>query len=470
LNGLAGTGKSTIARTIAREYFEQGRLGASFFFSRGGGDVSNAAKFFTSIARQLANKSPSLKRHICKAITEHSDIATQSLRDQWHQLVLRPLFNLDGNNPPTSFIFVIDALDECEGVNDIRVIMQLLAEARVLNAVRLRILLTSRPEIPIRDGIYRTPNAGHQDFVLHDISPSTVDHDISIFLEDSFRMIREERALPTNWPGEDVIRRLVLNASGLFIWAATACRFIREGRKLATQRLSIILRGGASSIAPEKHLNEIYIAVLENSISQSYDDEEKEYLYKTLKNILGSIVSLFSPLSAKSLSRLLHFSQEDLNQMLEDLHSILAIPKQQDSLIRLHHPSFRDFLLDKDRCGDSRFWVDEKQAHMALTDYSIRLMSATLKQDICGLHSTGTLITDIESSRVEECLPPEVQYACLYWVQHLQRSDVQVHTNDQIHQFLLEHLLHWLEAVSLMQKTSEGVIAITCLESIITVR
>jgi hypothetical protein len=34
LNGLAGTGKSTIARTVARTYFEQKRLRASFFFSK----------------------------------------------------------------------------------------------------------------------------------------------------------------------------------------------------------------------------------------------------------------------------------------------------------------------------------------------------------------------------------------------------------------------------------------------------
>ena len=54
LNGLAGTGKSTIACTVAQRYFDQRRLGASFFFSRGGGDVSHAGKFVASIAVQAA--------------------------------------------------------------------------------------------------------------------------------------------------------------------------------------------------------------------------------------------------------------------------------------------------------------------------------------------------------------------------------------------------------------------------------
>jgi cytidylate kinase len=81
LNGMAGTGKSTIARTIARKYHDENYLGASFFFSRGGGDVSHAGKFFTSIAVQLASKSSSLKRSICEAIIEHSDIASKALQD-----------------------------------------------------------------------------------------------------------------------------------------------------------------------------------------------------------------------------------------------------------------------------------------------------------------------------------------------------------------------------------------------------
>src|SRR6266480_4118413 len=73
LNGLAGTGKSTIARTVARKYYEEKRLGASFFFSRGGGDVGHAGKFFTRIALQLAKNIPALRDYICEAITAHSD-------------------------------------------------------------------------------------------------------------------------------------------------------------------------------------------------------------------------------------------------------------------------------------------------------------------------------------------------------------------------------------------------------------
>jgi len=306
--------------------------------------------------------------------------------------------------------------------------------------------------------------------MLHSISPSIVDHDIWIFLEHELRLVGQERSLGPGWPGENTIRCLVQLASGLFIWAATACRFIREGKRFAAKRLDTILNGsGSAATAPEKHLNEIYITVLKHSVSAEYTDEEKEEFYCMLRQILGSISVLFSPLSVYSLSRLLRVT-EDINQTLEDLHSVLDVPKDQTRPLRLHHPSFRDFLFNNERCKDPHFWVDEKQAHQMLANSCILLISTSLKQDICSLNTPGVLVTDVESSRVEQCLPHEVQYACLYWIPHLQKSGAQFYDNDRIHQFLRKHLLHWLEALSLIRKTSEGILAIASLESTITVR
>ncbi|KAH9203604.1 hypothetical protein DL95DRAFT_529580 [Leptodontidium sp. 2 PMI_412] len=467
LNGLAGTGKSTIARTVARRYVEQERLGASFFFSRGGGDVSHAGRFFTSVARQLAYTVPSLQKHISDAVSKRKDVASQSHRDQWRQLILHPLSHLDCSAFQCSIILIVDALDECEDDNNVRIILQLLAEARSLKTVRLRVFLTSRPEIPVRHGMYHIPQAEHQDFILQNIAPAIINHDISLFLKYNMGTIGQEWTLGAGWPGEQVLRQLVLNASGLFIWAATACRFIREGKRFAPKRLNAILNSSSSAvIAPEKHLNEIYIAVLNHSISSDYTDEEKEELCGMLKHTLGNIVALLSPLSVFSLARLLHLPEEVVNQPLEDLYAILDIPEDQTRPLRLHHPSFRDFLLNKDRCGN--FWVDEKQAHQTLVTSCIQLMSETLKKDICEMRTPGCQATQVESSRVGKCLPSEVQYACLYWVQHLQKSGAQLYDNDQIHRFLQVHLLHWLEALGWLGKTSEGIRMILALEAQIT--
>jgi hypothetical protein len=154
-----------------------------------------------------------------------------------------------------------------------------------------------------------------------------------------------------------------------------------------------------------------------------------------------------------------------VDQILDDLHAILDILKDQTYPLGLHHPSFRDFLLNKETCGDPNFWVDEKQAHRTLAENCIRLMLNSLKQDVCGQEAPGTLVTNVESSRIEQCLPPEVRYACLYWIQHLDKSNVQLCNNDQVYQFLQVHLLHWLEAFGWIRKTLEGVLGILLLEA-----
>jgi hypothetical protein len=193
------------------------------------------------------------------------------------------------------------------------------------------------------------------------------------------------------------LRQLVLYACGLFIWAATACRFIREGKRFARKRLDTILKGSSSTItAPEKHLNDIYLTVLRHSISLGYSDEEKEEVYDILKQTLGSIVVLFSPLSTSSVSRLLDHPREDVDRTLQDLYAILDISEDPTRPLRLHHPSFRDFLLNKDRCED--FWVDEKKAHQILAAGCIRLMSQTLKRDICEMHAPGIQASQVETS------------------------------------------------------------------------
>ncbi|PQE18240.1 vegetative incompatibility het-e-1 protein [Rutstroemia sp. NJR-2017a BBW] len=466
LNGLAGTGKSTIARTIARTYFDQKRLGASFFFSRGGGDVGHASKFFTSLAVQLAYNIPSLQCYISDAITERSDIAGQSLRDQWHQLVLRPLSRLNGSLSPSSYALVIDALDECDNENDVQMILQLLATARELKTIHLRVFLTSRPEIPIRHGFNQIPNTERQGFVLHSISSAIVDYDISLFLEYHLGLIGQHDEQEPGWPGSEAIQRLVNAASGLFIWAATAYRFIREG--FIEERLLLVLEGNNTSASPEEHLNKIYASILQNSIPKSYMEQERQKLCSMLRYILGSIVVLSSPLSIKSLSKLLYTTMPQVNRTLKSLHAILYIPEDENCALGLHHPSFRDFLLNKERCGDTNFWVDEKQVHQTLAFNCIKLMSTFLKQDVCGQEAPGTLVTDVERIQIEKCIPSEVRYACIYWIQHLQKGGTQLQDNDQVYQFLQVHLLHWLEALSWIGKISEGIVVISSLESYIS--
>lgn len=103
-------------------------------------------------------------------------------------------------------MLVIDALNECDGDEHIRMILLLLAKARILKTARLRVLLTSRPEIPIRYGFYQIPDAQHQNFVLYNVLPTIINHNISLFLKYNLGMIRQDWTLGADWPSEVVLR------------------------------------------------------------------------------------------------------------------------------------------------------------------------------------------------------------------------------------------------------------------------
>ncbi|KAL8349140.1 hypothetical protein RB601_002033 [Gaeumannomyces tritici] len=456
LSGMAGTGKSTVARTIANIYHDQGELGASFFFSKGGGEVGNADRLFTTLARQLAASAASARRYISEAVSQQPDIAQRSLRYQWETLIRGPLSKLSSYPAPRKIVMVIDALDECGSDTSIEVVLNILATARLLESVRLRILITSRPEISVRSAFSKRPVTERQVFVLHEISKTLIDRDLTQFFKSRFSNIREGRDYGDDWPGMETIERLVECSCGLFIWASTACRFIEGGKRLAARRIEKLINEHRSGKAgPEEQLDQIYTTVLQNAIAQDSSPTEKDEVCLVLKRVLGSIVVLLSPLSIDSLGRLIELPPgETFKDVLADLHTIFHIPSSTSQTLRLHHPTFRDFLLDNQRCGDPSFWVNGREAHSILADSCIDIMSEMLKRDICGLESPGTLAKDVDPDIVKQHIPPVLEYACLYWVQHVQMSGQRLCDNDRVDCFFREYFLCWVEAISLLGKTA----------------
>jgi len=464
LNGMAGTGKSTISRTVAYELAGKGKLAASFFFSRGRGDISHAGMFFTTIATQLAEHVPELRPLISKAIDDHPDIHTRRLRDQWQLLIYGPL-----ENAPTQskqIVVVIDALDECEDKKDIELILELLANAKDLKTIRLRVFVTSRPETPISFGFRNMLGGTHQDFVLHDIPPPTINQDISVFFQQKLSEVKSKRGLSTPWPDEPTIQLLVERAAGLFIYAATTYRFIQGGADPKAQ-LSVILSGKytpAESLTG--NLDEMYTKLLEYSVIGDRRSREHKVL-KRFKQVVGSIVILFDVMTAENLANLLCLPSGEVKTALDSLHSVLNIPNDESQPVRIFHPSFRDFLLDQERCNN-KFWIDEKERHIDLFRHCVELMSKHLQQDICGIREPGVLITEISMDMIQSVITADLRYACRYWVHHFQQGN-SVEEDSRILQFLMQHLLHWLEVLSLVGEVSEGVLMIASLEKILKV-
>ncbi|KAJ6201907.1 vegetative incompatibility protein HET-E-1 [Bipolaris maydis] len=453
LSGMAGTGKSTIARTVAQSFASRGQLGASFFFKKGEGERGNASRFFATIATDLVVHEPGMLPGIRKTLDEDSTISHKALKDQFEKLILEPLLGIkQARSQALARVVVIDALDECEQEADIRAILQLLARTKDIRLVPLRIVVTSRPELHIRLGFKEMPNGTYQDLILHEVLRSTIEHDIRLFLEHKFAMIRKERKLASDWPAKQQILALVELAVPLFIYAATVCRYVGSKGSNPMAFLNKVLQYQKATFS---QLDQTYLPVLDQLLSEQEEDEKETWL-QAFREVVGSIVVLESPLSAISLARLLQVPQEEIQCRLDPLHSVLSVPNNKDAPIRLLHLSFREFLLDPKKQGESPFWVDEKMTHQKLASRCLELMSGSggLHQDMCGLPGPGVLRSEVDEQTVATRLPPDLQYACRYWVDHLKQSGQGIVDGDATHLFLRKHLLHWLEAMSLIRELS----------------
>jgi hypothetical protein len=479
LNGMAGTGKSTISRTVARSFAEKEDLSASFFFKRGEQDRGNAARLFTTIASQLIAKEPALAAHVRAAIDADPAVTGKALQQQFDKLVLQPLGKLESvPNKTRRIVLVIDALDECEQDNDIRVIIHLLPQAKALTSIQLKAFVTSRPELPIRLGFNRIKGQ-YQDIVLHETPKQIIEHDITAFLNHRLAKVREDyntllhsnRQLSLDWPGPAAVRDLTQMAVPLFIFAATVCRFIEDqvwsdpAGQLA-KVLEYQLRTRQSEI---DKLDATYRPILDQLFTGT--GAAKKLLANEFRTVVGSIVLLAEPLSISSLARLLDIDKSVIERRLMTLHSVLSVPDSAESPVRMFHLSFRDFLVDPDRRNTNPFWVDEREAHKRIAVRCLELLSGSghLKKDICKLELTGVARTDIHQTVIDSHLPPDVRYACLYWVYHMEESNACITDEHQAYVFLKIHFLHWLEALSLLGKLSDSINMIKGLEALTNV-
>jgi hypothetical protein len=460
LNGMAGTGKSTIARTVARTFKEKQQLGATFFFKKGEADRGNAKYLISTVTKQLVNRYRQLVPRILEAIKDDPDISAKSIGEQFNKLLLQPLQNLTLNQPITTVI-VIDALDECEREGDIHVILQLLPQLQKSRSIRLRIFLTSRPELPIRLGFKK--HGDHQDLVLHELPRPVIEHDIRLFFKNRLSRIRDEDDLlsSTDWPGEDVIEKLVSMSAPLFIFAATLCRFIGDRKQSPRKRLAAVLQSQAATSASQ--MKSVYEPVLKQILNPD-DENESNDLEREFCDIVGVIILLATPLTVGALGELLDMPKEDISYLLNKLHSVLRVPQNAEAPVRILHLSFRDFLVNT----KSTFHVDEKATHRKIALHCLRVMNNGLKRNICDLPSYGIQRDDINSHTVSQHLPADLQYSCQYWTYHLQQSKCRS-SKFPILLFLRTHFLHWLEALSLMGVLSEALGMIDILQAVVTV-
>ncbi|KAL3457447.1 hypothetical protein BJX64DRAFT_293126 [Aspergillus heterothallicus] len=404
VRGKAGTGKSTISRTIASFLHGKGVLGGSFFFKRGEAERGNGRRLFPTLAKQLANSpvTREMRPGILKALRDTPDISDKNLQDQFESLILQPLLAIQ-EGVPIVVTIVIDALDECDQSRDIRTILGLLSEVKSSAILQLRFVLTSRFEEPIVASFKSISRNGHdyRELILDEKGRTAIQDDIALFFEKKLKIIREERDLAPNWPGKEQVQALVKMSTPLFVFAATVCRMLEDDQFIPKATLEAIL----SYQYGNTELERTYLPVFEQLLKDR-TKAQQGMLIREYRALLGTIIALEAPLSASSLSKLTEIPIENIKIRLNSLHSVLSVPDGNEE------PA----LLDRQKTDTSR--IDGK-------------MHETYEIPFEKKHPTLT-----KNVRPARCLT-----ICL---------------SLSVVQFFEEHFLHWLEAMGRLGQTTEG--------------
>ena len=449
LNGLAGTGKSTIAQTIAERLFADGLLGASFFCSRDFEDRSDLHLIFPTLAFQLAHKYPEFRSHLVSLLQSDPDVISESLCSQMERLIVGPMQSAD---VPT--VIVIDALDECKDNEPSSTILSVLGRF-VKQIPRAKFFITGRPEPRIKTG-FRLPLLvdATSVFVLHDVQPSLINNDIQLFLKHELSKLAQQHLLD-GWPAEDNINLLCQRAAGLFVYAVTTVKYLNKKFYLPDKQLDAIVNfPDSTSYEGKTSLDLLYLYILQETFCM--DDN---VIFSKIRTVIGTFVLLVNPLPPSGIAELVDLETREILPFLTSVQSLLILDEDPNQPVKPFHKSFPDFITDPSRCTDMRFYISPKHLHVELVTNCLRVMNDGLEQNLLSLpdYALNSEVEGLET-RINTHISVALRYACKSWHNHLTKSGRgNANIISSLHVFLKEKYLAWLEVVSVLGATRGGV-------------
>ncbi|CAE6429655.1 unnamed protein product, partial [Rhizoctonia solani] len=443
MNGMAGTGKTTIAATLSDALFKRKQLGASFFCTRTSPECSSINRVVPTLAYQLARYSRPFQAAVGRVLDNDPDIGTREISLQFERLLQEPLLKVQ-NTIPSNIIIIIDALDECEDHGGVKTLLNTLFQHSP--SLPVKFFITSRPEPDLRDTILPQRTDKRDVFYLHDIEQSIVQGDIELYL-------REELAFVS--PAEYQIKRLAELAGTLFIYAATVVRYIRPGKNLANpqSRLELVLSVKSESKKQYAELDMLYTTILNTTLDEDVlEPIEREHA----RRVLWTSVCAREPISTETLADMTELDKEEVFVVLQSFLSVLHLSEKKNHVSTLH-ASFPDFMFNPERAG--KYFCNQQVYGQQLTLRCFGIMRIQLRFNICNLKSSfvaDASLTDI-TRRIRTFISPSLLYACRYWGDHLIPATPSRPVVTEIEEFLTKRLLFWIEVLNMTGSMITGI-------------
>jgi hypothetical protein len=461
LTGQAGSGKTTIAYTIA-QYFDRlekkeytGRhtlLGGAFLCSRQFEETRRQIHMIPTLVYQLARKS----RSYAHALHESNKFdSVDKLTEQMEDLLVGPWHQSEPQRhtelPP--YLIVVDALDEIEADGGSMFLQDILETINRRPLRGLKFLVTSRPNPRVVE--LCKPFSSNAVYRLQDVPIERVGSDITKYL-----LVK----LP-NFAGKPELKTMAQLADGLFISAATIVRYltprpsitINEQCKLLSKlhvRQSFTANGARRPLL----IDELYQQILRDAFSGLDDD-----LFNSRLRILHTFLCTFERTSTSLAAALLSESDETAIAVLNELHAVLYC---KDDQVLWYHASFPDFIFSQTR---STFELDGRRISMSCNKAHHHALLTKCCFDVMKLLRFN--IGDMPSSFVLDAEDPELtqridtnikaflRYASRHWAHHLALTDEMnadgEDLGDCIADFLRIRILFWIEAMNLLGSSGQ---------------
>ncbi|KAF7367054.1 hypothetical protein MSAN_00964600 [Mycena sanguinolenta] len=446
LDGMAGTGKSAIARSFCHVLQEQNQLGGSFFCLRGDSNRNNPKHIIPTLAVQLASRDGAYKWALLAAIQKGIS-QNANLKIQVENLLERPLHS-NHNSPLPSMVFVIDALDELDNEDITKELIQRLVS--VVPGLAIKLLVTSRPERHIRPH-FGTEADLRPVLQLHNIEDKIVKADILLYLTHHLNNIWAENSypLPGTWACPSDVELLADRAGKLFIYAFTVVEYIREK---PWDRLQSLIKMRTDTRGPlTQPLDKIYGHILRESMNL---EKHESHEITLTKQILAAVLTVRHPLSVATLGCLLAKSAWQVRETLDRLHAVVHVPKYDDNgVISTFHASFGDFLTTPGRAPDDLL-INVSAAQAALFSSCNQIMGSELHFNVSNCPTSY-----LPNTSQKFTIPAILQYVCMHWPYHLAAVSVTETSDAQTSSYLdclqdgfFPKFLFWLEVLSALNK------------------
>ena len=439
LYGVAGSGKSTVSTTVASHFRDMSRLGAFLFFERGKSEPSSVIR---TIAYNVALYDSSIAARIISEITSNHDIIGAPSMDQFNRLLLHPLSSAS-LSAPGPVVIVLDALDECGTPETRRGLIALLQNEFSNLPNTFRFLVTSRQEADIDWAL-----SSRSEFVCAtalDYTSPVSQRDVLSFLHAEFDAMRHEMTIRSEWPRAGDIDLLGRASGGLFIWASTAVKMVKDSDRKFRELEALV--SGARSSQSGIGLDELYATVLRSSGIKWERNESRDWFVKVLSILLASRI----PLTIAALDGILGLPAEDSAALLlSRLRSVITY--SEGGSISLLHTSFSDYLFSPKQSGEP-WLIDLDNARRLIAEQCFVVMKSELRFNICSLESSYVRNDDVQdlADRIKSRISPQLKYACLHWAQHLSEISCSSELLRMVSEFAYIRLLFWFEVLSLIK-------------------